>query len=237
MGDPILAQEVALPPLEFIDSAPESAFSNGYMLARGNYQLLVDNILDLSHADYLHPNTLGGGSFTRAKRKVEETPGGVSLTWTCSNEVPLPINRETLKAGDRVDMWTEVSWFPAGIMSLRSGSVPAGTSREGAREMLNLHIMTPETERTTHYFFAASRNFELENVELNKRIAAIRNEIFSTEDEPMIAAQQDRMGAADFWEMKPLLLRIDEGAVRVRRKLEKMIAAETIAARSIGGSR
>jgi vanillate O-demethylase monooxygenase subunit len=226
MGDPAEAGECVLPDLAFIDAAPQSAFSSGYLHARAHYQLLVDNILDLSHADYLHPDTLGGGSFTRAKTMVEDRADGLSLTWTCENEEPLPITRATMSAADRVDMWTQVRWYPAGIMSLRNGTVPTGSSRDGAREMFNLHIMTPETEQSSHYFFAASRNFDLDDTELNDRIAAMRNRIFLSEDEPMIAAQQERLAGHDFWEMKPLLLRTDEGAVRVRRKLEAMIAKE-----------
>ena len=42
----------------------------------------------------------------------------------------------------------------------------------------------------------------------------------------MIEAQQQRMGDADFWDLQPQLLRIDEPSVRVRRKLAQMIQAE-----------
>jgi vanillate O-demethylase monooxygenase subunit len=86
--------------------------------------------------------------------------------------------------------------------------------------------MTPETARTTHYFFASTRDYAVDDAQLNAAIGEIRNRIFSTEDEPMIAAQQARMGEADFWSLKPALLRIDEGAVAVRRRLEALIAAE-----------
>ena len=54
----------------------------------------------------------------------------------------------------------------------------------------------------------------------------IRQQIFTTEDEPIVRAQQARIGDADFWSLKPVLLRTDEGAVRVRRRMEALIAAE-----------
>ena len=61
---------------------------------------------------------------------------------------------------------------------------------------------------------------------LNAQIAATRARIFSTEDEPMIAAQQERIGDRDFWSMQPALLKIDAGAVKVRRRMDALIAAE-----------
>jgi phenylpropionate dioxygenase-like ring-hydroxylating dioxygenase large terminal subunit len=60
MGDPVLANTAQIPDLSFIDETPEAARIQMYMPTRANYQLITDNILDLSHADYLHPNSLGG---------------------------------------------------------------------------------------------------------------------------------------------------------------------------------
>jgi hypothetical protein len=44
----------------------------------------------------------------------------------------------------------------------------------------------------------------------------------------MLEAIQRRMGAADFWSLKPAILSVDAGSVRVRRRLAKMIAAEQV---------
>jgi hypothetical protein len=44
--------------------------------------------------------------------------------------------------------------------------------------------------------------------------------------EPMLEAIQQRMGAAEFWSLKPAILSVDAGSVRVRRRLARMIAAE-----------
>ena len=46
----------------------------------------------------------------------------------------------------------------------------------------------------------------------------------------MLEAQQQRMGAAEFWSVKPVLLPSDAGAVQVRRKLKALVEAETSAA-------
>jgi vanillate O-demethylase monooxygenase subunit len=49
---------------------------------------------------------------------------------------------------------------------------------------------------------------------------------FETEDLPMLEAQQKSMGDEEFWDLKPILLIGDAGAIRARRILDKMIADE-----------
>jgi hypothetical protein len=46
------------------------------------------------------------------------------------------------------------------------------------------------------------------------------------EDEPIFIAQQEAMNAEDFWDLKPLILAGDAGAIRARRILRKLINAE-----------
>src|SRR3546814_18327084 len=95
-----------------------------------------------------------------------------------------------------------------------------------AGTFLNLHIMTPEVPGRTHYFYASTRNFALEDVALNKMYSEARAQVFAAEDKPMIELQQSRIGDHDFWDLNPILLRTDEGAVRVRRQLDQMIRSE-----------
>ena len=231
MGDPQAADRGLLQDLSFLDATPDTAFSKGYLHGQANYQLYVDNILDLTHADFLHATTLGGGAWTRARAKVTETDHSVSVNRECPNEVPSPLQRSFrgLKEGDRIDSWNNVDWYAPAVMVLNGGNVPVGAPRDGSvnrMTTLNTHIMTPETGRTTHYFFATTRDFMVDDAEFNADFAETRNRIFSTEDEPMIQAQQERMGDKDLWDLDPLLLRIDGGAVRVRRKLQRLIEAE-----------
>ena len=52
---------------------------------------------------------------------------------------------------------------------------------------------------------------------------------FTQQDKPMLEAQQRSIGAAEFWSLKPVLLPGDAGAVRVRRKLQALMAQEQAA--------
>lgn len=228
MGDPARADPAAIRDLSFLADAPDTAFNKGYLLGQGHYQLFVDNILDLSHTDFLHPDTLGGGAITRTPVRIEERDDGIiALHWHPTNEVPIPLIEGRLPPGvDRVDSWTEVEWSAPAVMKLVNGAVPAGGVRGPGSNSINVHIMTPETATTTHYFFASTRDFKLDDGDYNEEVRRIREHIFSTEDEPMIAAQSMRLGDADFWALQPVLLKIDKGPVLIRRRMDAMIAAE-----------
>lgn len=91
IGDRARVDEDAIPDLSFIDAAPVHAFSKGYMRADADHRLLEDNILDLSHGDYLHADTLGGGPFTRTRATVEERGNTVIVQWVAKDEKPIPI--------------------------------------------------------------------------------------------------------------------------------------------------
>ena len=228
MGEATLADPALIPDLAYLTQVPETAYNHGYLNGHGHYQLYVDNILDLTHADYLHPTTLGGGMITRTRPKITEAAdGSIAIHWHVYDDQATPLFARFLN-GDtgRVDSWTEVDWHAPGVLKLVSGAVEAKGARTAGLNVNNVHILTPETAQTCHYFFASTRNFGLEDADLNESIRSTRASIFATEDEPMITAQQERIGTRDFWSLRPALLRTDEAAVKVRRRMDAMIGAE-----------
>jgi vanillate O-demethylase monooxygenase subunit len=227
MGDPTLADDRTIPDLSFADRSPVHAFSKGYMRAEANHHLLEDNILDLTHGDYLHADTLGGGSFTRTRAHVEERGNTVFVQWVAKNETPFPIFKPQLSHPDmKVNMTTDVAWHPSGVMLLNSSISPAGEPLECAITSANAHIMTPETATSTHYFYCNSRSYRTDDADYNSAFAANLGVAFQTEDKPMIEDQQRRIGEVDLLESRPALLPIDIAAVRARRIYRRLVDAE-----------
>jgi vanillate O-demethylase monooxygenase subunit len=66
--------------------------------------------------------------------------------------------------------------------------------------------MTPETAHTTHYFACGTRGFKVDDAEHTKRTQAKVRHAFTNEDKPMLEARQRRMGEADFWSLRPVML-------------------------------
>jgi len=134
-----------------------------------------------------------------------------------------------------VDRWQIIEWTPAAFVRLDVGCAIAGTgAREGDRSrgitMRNLNAITPETERTTHYFWAQAHNFGIEKKWLTDLIFQNVHTAF-LEDLAIIGAQQENI------DTRPDAPRIDmnhdTGGIAARRMLEAMIAAEPADATSL----
>ena len=221
-----------IPDLSFLTTAPATAFSAGMLTGKGHYELYVDNLMDLSHTDYLHPDTLGGGAVTKARPKVVETAEHIEVTSFAPDTPPSPLLRKLFPdLPAQTDFWQRVRWVAPGVMKLTAATGAAGGAEGDAMVNTNAHIVTPETATSSHYFFAATRNFHVDDGDLNAVIATKRAEIFATEDGPMLAKVQDRMGDAEFWSLAPKLLAIDAAPVAVRRRMKAMV--EAVAERSV----
>jgi vanillate O-demethylase monooxygenase subunit len=228
MGEAGKADASRIPDLSYLVAVRDTAFSRGYLVSKGSYEVFVDNILDLSHTDYLHPGTLGGGAMTRTRQRVSSDDRSIEVEWFCGDTTPAPLLVSLIpQMPAKTDFVTRVRWYPPAVMRLTAATVPAGQPIEQGFVNLNAHIFTPETATSTHYFFAATRNYCVDDAALNDRIAATRERIFATEDRPMIELIQQRMGSTEFWDLQPRLLAVDEAAVTVRRRLQQLIDAET----------
>ena len=90
-----------------------------------------------------------------------------------------------------------------------------------------LNTITPETDKTCHYFWAFARNYCLSEQRLTHELREGVSSIFR-EDELILEAQQqavdDRPGHRFY------NLNIDAGSMWARKLIDKMIAAETPAA-------
>lgn len=227
LGDAEKANPDLIPPLDFQDTKYETALSFGYLHGEANYKLYIDNIMDLSHADFLHANTLGG-SFVGTKQEVKEDESTITVRWSQKNMKPnaLHVSIGTFSADARVDRFTEVKFYAPCTMVLTSAFGELDSAESDYLKTFGAHVMVPETESTVHYFFSASRNFRMEDGEFNKIYVTKRDSVFVNEDKPMIDAVQLRMGGKDLFDLKPLLLKSDDAAIRARRKINLFLKKE-----------
>lgn len=225
LGDADRADTALIPDLSYIDETPPPARIAGYMHTAANYQLLSDNILDLSHADYLHPDTLGGINST-ARSTNRQDGDTVVVDWLAENCEPPPAFRVTIHGAERADIWTEVVWQAPAVMTLGVAAVPAGQPRRFEDVGYTLHNMVPETATSTHYFFCSTRRFRVDDEGFSQFLRGALAQAFIQEDKPMLESQQSRIGKADFWSLEPVLLKIDAASTRARRVLDRKIAEE-----------
>lgn len=226
-GDAGHADDSLIPDYSAVTAAPEDATIRGHIPTACEYQLLVDNILDLTHADYLHAGMLGSGAITRSKPQVNDLgPRSACIVWLASGDLaPGAFDMHLREQGRPTDQWTEVTWNAPGCMELHVGATLLGETRERGVDTLNLHLATPETDTTCHYWYWTTRTFAIDPG-ANAQIRPIVEHAFTKQDKPMLEAQQRVIGDADFSSLGPVLLPGDTGSVRVRRKLEQLVSQE-----------
>lgn len=228
------AADASLPGVDLLTDA-RWAWVRGDLHVNGNYQLVIDNLLDLSHVDFMHPflrqdcavpmryQARQEGERVFAIYDRAEAPGGVFVhaIW--------PEGPQTVR------VWAHMRWDAPAHLFLDIGFAELGTTtNDDALKTPAYHLLTPETETTTHYFWAVGRNRRLDDPALSENLALGVQSTFINEDEPMIAAIQAAMGTRDLNQMRPLLLSIDNAAVRARRVVEQRLEREHAAAAEPG---
>jgi vanillate O-demethylase monooxygenase subunit len=97
------------------------------------------------------------------------------------------------------------------------------------------HILTPETEGTTHYFWATTRTADAASVEGDAALSALMSQAFDVEDKPMIEAAYHNLDGIDFWDRKPVYLGVDAGGARARRAIQSLLAKESRVVEQVAG--
>jgi vanillate O-demethylase monooxygenase subunit len=230
LGNPDEADPSHIPNLSFIASTPEHAIFKRHLPVAAGHQLLVDNILDLSHADFLHPATLGGGSISAAKTSVKQENARIVSRWDLRGYPCLPIFRLTMPTPDTItDGFIEVTWYPSGVMTLENAAKPVGHPGHSGYHVMSCHVMTPADAANTHYFYAVARDFKTEDAAFNEQMAAGFYGAFADEDKPIAEAQQAVLGGRDLMDLDPKMMACDRGAVTARRIFKRLLQAEQVA--------
>lgn len=232
-GDPEKADENLLPDFSYLEQPEEYKILKGVLHVKGNYQLVVDNLLDLTHAPYLHPHFAMPGvtpeqQLAATETRLERYDDHVRAFRLRKG---LPPNQATMDLfgfpPDPVDTRTHINWYPPSLIHIDIGSCTPGSDEKKGLCMPQAHCITPETETTCHYFFLAARNMLLNDESVDKRLWSILEEAFQHQDEPMIEAVQERMGdTGDLNSLNPVFLSSDGPPVAARRLLEAKIAEE-----------
>lgn len=234
MGD-TPADTSRLPAWTELDEGPATGVAHTYMHMKANYELIIDNVMDLSHVDHVHGEIISTrGQLSPLTPLVKESGTTVSSRneWTQTPGM-LIFNQFLPEPMGEARMFVEVTWTPPANIQLSIGATQDAAAQlnlEECTSQFDLHTCTPETSSTTHYFFATRRNHLIESGEYNEGKIRAMHTAFETEDGPIIDAVQQEMDTDDFFSLRPSLTTNDLAPVKVRRLLKKLIEAEQVAA-------
>jgi vanillate O-demethylase monooxygenase subunit len=237
MGDAGAADAGLVPDFRPLEEREGWAVIRSKLVVKANYEMVADNLLDLSHVRFLHPFLASGEMPAEMIHQREVSQVGDTV-WHRDSSQGAPIGPLfSLLWGDRApvegvgDLWADMRWDPPGNLFLDTGMTALGGSRADGPTLPFAHMLTPETESTTHYFWGFSRNFRVHEPDVDALLLAGFTAAFENEDEPMIEACYELMDFNnDLMSMRPVLLPGDAAAVRARRILAARINAEAEAA-------
>ena len=105
--------------------------------------------------------------------KTERLPDGVRVGRWMIDFVPPPLFAKAGNFTGNVDRWQFATWNPPATVYLDVGCAKTGTGApEGDRSqgisIWSSHLITPETENSSHYMFCFARDFALGDAEMSR---------------------------------------------------------------------
>jgi vanillate O-demethylase monooxygenase subunit len=207
-----------------------------------NYELFNDNLLDLSHLAYVHIKNIGTSAVPDFPIVTTRTENTVRMIRWILNSPPAPLYAHLGGFTDNIDRWQYAEAMVPSFNTVRVGCLPAGCGaktgnhpddfapKAGGRnaqgfEFYNLNAITPETENSTWYFYAHSRNFAHEDPNMDKEFRQELRGAFQ-EDVDILTAQQMNIDRHAHNPKNWIDINVDGPGLTMRRMVADAIAAE-----------
>lgn len=239
MGDADEADESKITSFPMLNRPDHFTYTRGQTMQMSlSYELITDNLMDLSHTAFVHADSLGSDCLVPGRIATRRENDAI---WSdrigINGSAPRAFwASRACKQDDRVDYWTDIRWTAPANFYIYAGVTATGTPRSQGAELSSVQILTPASINHTYYFIKHFRDYEREDDEMTALLEKSFIDAFANEDEPAIAGVTNNMAGREFWGMKPVLLPCDSAAVRVRRVREKMLCEEAQASAAYSGS-
>ena len=229
-GDPARADPAAIVDIPYLRD-PAWRGVPDYMHYDADYRLIVDNLSDFAHLAFVHTRTLGGSEEYAFKTKpvaVERLERGFRVERWHMDAAPPPFHRKVVRGDAKIDRRNIGLMYVPGVFFLESLFAPAGSGADkgnlqGARQYRNCQFFTPETARSTHFFWNYLHDYDLHDPTIALSLHDSMVEGF-LEDKAIIEGQQRVLDADPDFRMHPIAS--DAALAHFRRTLDRMIEAE-----------
>jgi vanillate O-demethylase monooxygenase subunit len=209
---------------------------------QADYRLINDNLFDITHAEFVHPESFGGPevhAYRSARAGDDFVDGGMTYRIGADSiqfrtgvdnmglegapfwRTMLAQSRGLADWDKPLDYKMEVSWWAPSYFSFHVIVRPHDEPEATAAEIYNLHAAIPETDTSCHYFYRALRNYG--DASMNQMFADGTNVVFS-QDKRIIEAQQAEIGTRDLHDESPKSFRGDRLQLEARRIIARLAA-------------
>jgi len=222
MGEPAKADPASIPDFGR-NRAPGWVAVGSRLPIAAHYLLMIENLIDLSHVGFVHAKTIGTDD-SRAALKFERGEGVVRVVREPVEVATAPHNLKQ-GLGPRSVLEKTIRFLPPShvLIDVRTTEVAPEKAKPLSLGITVLNACTPETERSTHYFWASARDYQLDDRQADAFLARITVEAFN-EDKDMLEAQQKCI------ELDPsaptINVQADWGGVQARRLVTQLLDRE-----------
>lgn len=238
MGDPARADEALIPDYSRL-TLPHLGRHGIALHVEGHYQLIVDNLLDLSHLPYVHGTTTGNPPVAESATVLVETHGTtVQVKRWAENVEPSRTFAQFGGYQGNVDIWQVSQFQPPSYVRVSYGSGPAGIGipkgegiwTPGHWGLQVFHGITPETETTAHQFRYVLHERGEADAETTAEFYRQNDQIIN-EDRVIFEIQQKSLlaenGVARPGDVKSaVVIKADGGLVQARAIVDDLLRAE-----------
>ncbi|HEY0577735.1 MAG TPA: aromatic ring-hydroxylating dioxygenase subunit alpha [Pseudonocardia sp.] len=232
IGDPERADASRIPRAPWLDS-PGYTTVSGMEPLRARFGLLVDNLLDLSHETYLHGGYIGTPEVasTPITTEVDEEAGVIYVSRHMDDAECPPFYARSTGLSGRITRWQDIEYTPPCLYTLHSRIAPVGvTPRADGSDPDAFHVevvyaITPETEHSTHDFWAVARDFALDDQAVSVFLAE-QNRTVVLQDVAALDVLETVL-AAEPAGYQELSINIDTGGLAARRLLKRLAEQAT----------
>ena len=219
-GAGAITEPIGAPPEVPTHDDPRYQFKGGTYHYDAPYQLIHDNLLDLSHVGYVHSKTIGGNpkAHMEASNAVTSDAESVRVVRFLKASEPPATYLAVWPFKGKVDRWMEID-FHVSHLNIFTGAVDVDTEsledpRRGGLHIRGFHGVTPETATTSHYFWTIAKSFHPDKPD---SLEALYQQTAMTflEDKTIIEAQYRNM--CQFGEGPMIDIHVDVGPNRARR--------------------
>ncbi len=240
IGDPDRADAVPIPRAPWLDSPGWTAVSGMEPLA-ARFGLLVDNLLDLSHETYLHGGYIGTPEVagTPITTEVDDEAGVVRVSRHMADaECPPFYSRSTGLTG-RISRWQDIEFTPPCLYLLHSRIAPVGSVPDpdgtdpDAFHVEVVYAITPETDTSTHDFWAVARDFAHGDQEVSDFLSEQNRTVVLQDVEALDVLE--RVIATEPPGYQELSINIDTGGLAARRMLARLTQSAVSQPVPVGG--
>lgn len=191
---------------------------------QGRYMLLIDNLLDLSHASFIHVDTIpGGDKVASIPVKLVETHNSLNVSRLGQNLPVNPLHKMQFPDFEgSVDQQFDAECFGPALIRTGGTIFVAGEGKELGTQNF-VHGITPADPHNVHYFVITSRNFGLDNPALGHINRDMGTRIQPQDIQAIEAVERVLQSNL---QVREVSARVDTGALKARHRIEQQIQAE-----------